>query len=292
MASTAGKEVLQYLHDRGLNDESIAKFRIGYSPDTWTSLTDFLIKKYQAKDIFDAGLMSRKEAEPGGRQSGGQYDRFRSRIMFPIFDLNGSVVGFAGRIFEDVKRKPKNEQREEPAKYINTPQTPIYDKGKLLYGLNFAKLDIRRADRCVIVEGNLDVIMSHQAGVTHAVASSGTALTDNHLKIIKRYSDNLDLCFDADSAGSMATDRGVDLALARGFNVDIIAIEEKGIKDAADFVKAHGAKWVDFVKKSAKPFMDFYLDSCRKSFDLSTALGKKQFSQKIFPLIGSMANVV
>ena len=290
--SATGKTALKYLKDREMSDESIAKFRIGWAPDTWTALTDFLIKKYQAKDIFDSGLMAKKEAMPTGRQGGGQYDRFRSRIMFPVFDLNGAVVGFAGRIFENEKRKTKNEKQEEPAKYINTPQTPIYDKGRLLYGLNFAKMDIRKADKCLVVEGNVDVIMSHQAGVTHTVASSGTALTDGHLKIIKRYSDNLDLCFDADSAGTMATDRGVDLALAHGFNVGILAINEKGVKDAADYVAKHGAKWAEYAKKASKPFMEFYVAASRAAHDLATAIGKKLFAQKLFPLVASIANVV
>ena len=283
--SVAGKAALAYLKDRGMADESIVKFRIGFAPDTWTALTDFLIKKYQAKDIFDAGLMARKEG-------GGQYDRFRSRIMFPIFDINNAVVGFAGRIFENEKRKTKNEKQEEPAKYINTPQTPIYDKGRLLYGLNFAKLDIRHADKCLVVEGNVDVIMSHQAGVTHTVASSGTALTDGHLKIIKRYTDNLDLCFDADSAGTMATDRGVDLALVHGLNVGIVAIKERDIKDAADYVARHGAKWLEYAQAARKPFMEFYVAASRAAHDLATALGKKLFAQKLFPLVASMTNIV
>lgn len=273
--SPVGKQALAYLKDRGLIDASIGTFHLGFAPDTWSGLSNFLYSRgYTEKEIIDAGLAIKGER--------GVYDRFRSRIMFPIFDMNGQTVGFAGRIFGENKD-------ESQAKYVNTPQTAIYDKGRLLYGLNFARMDLRKQNRCLVVEGNMDVIMSHQAGVRHAVASSGTALTDGHLRIIKRYTDNLDLCFDADSAGSMATDRGVALALSRAFNVNILTIDEPGIKDAADYVKAHGEAWAAYADRS-KPFMDFYLSEARKQYDLATAVGKKLFSQKILPLVASMAS--
>lgn len=189
--SVAGKKALDYLRDRGLTDESIKNFRLGYAPESWNALGEFLERNYDSKDVFDAGLAVKKE-------NSGYYDRFRSRIMFPIFDLNGQVVGFSGRIFGEPAKDA------EAAKYVNTPQTAIYDKSRVLYGLDKAKLDIRRKNKCLVVEGNIDVIMSYQAGAANVVASSGTALTDGHLKIIKRYTDNLDLCFDADSAKAIS----------------------------------------------------------------------------------------
>jgi DNA primase len=137
----------------------------------------------------------------------------------------------------------------------------------------------------------MDVVMSHQGGVTHAVASSGTALTDGHLKIIKRYTDNIDLCFDADSAGEMATTRGVDLALARGFNVGIVTIDEPGIKDPADFVQKKGTAWTEHVQ-SSRPFLDVFFENAKKNFDISTALGKKLLAQKMLPFIAAIANGV
>jgi len=135
------------------------------------------------------------------------------------------------------------------------------------------------------------VIMSHQAGATNTVASSGTALTDNHLRIIKRYTDNLDLCFDADRAGTLATERGVDLALARGFNVGIVAIDEPGIKDPADYVKKYSVKWAEYAQKS-RPFLEFFFETTKKTLDITTALGKKLLAQKLLPFLAAMVNKV
>ncbi len=276
--SPTGKKVLVYLQERGLATESIKDFHLGYAPDSWGALYDFLARNYGNKEILDAGLIIKKDA-------GGYFDRFRSRIIFPIFDINGQVVGFTGRVFGELAKQ------ESVGKYVNSPQTAVYDKSRILYGLDRAKMNIRRADRCLVVEGNMDVIMSHQAGAKHVVASSGTALTDGHLKIIKRYTDNLDLCFDADNAGATATDRGVDLALAKGFNVGIITIRESELKDPADYVKKYGEKWSEYTQKS-KQFMDFYFETARNSFDLATALGKKMFSQKLMPFLASIPNKI
>lgn len=279
--SDIGKKALTYLRDRGLEDESTRDFRLGYAPDFGNPLREFLASlKYDNATLVASGLV-------GKNDRGELYDRFRARIMFPIFDLNNQIVGFSGRIFKEGLERPP---RESLAKYINTPQTLIYDKSRVLYGLNKAKSDLRKKDKCMVVEGNMDVVMSHQAGATNAVATSGTALTDGHLKIIKRFTENLDLCFDADSAGQIATDRGVDLALANGFNVGIIAINEKDLKDPADYVKRYGLKWVEYAQQSSMPFMEFYLKSATKLFDVSTAIGKKLASQKILPLIKTIAN--
>src|SRR3989344_1869094 len=161
--SITGKKALAYLKDRGLTDESIEKFKLGYAPESWDGLGNFLARNFDIKHIADAGLLVKKDA-------GGYYDRFRSRIVFPIFDMNNQIVGFTARIFGENKD-------ESVAKYVNTPQTAIYDKSRILYGMNFAKLDMRRKNKALVVEGNMDVIMSHQAGATHAAASSGTGLT-------------------------------------------------------------------------------------------------------------------
>lgn len=275
--SSIGKLVLDYLHKRGMTDDSVKAFRLGYAPDANNALKQFLDQSgYTKKDMVSAGLIGQSESDR-------YYDRFRNRIMFPVADLNSRVVGFSARIFEpSVKDK---EQLATLAKYVNTPQTSIYDKSRLLYGLNLAKLDLRRQDKCLVVEGNMDVIMSHQAGVGHTIASSGTALTEGQLRIIKRYTDNLDLCFDADNAGQMARDRGVELALAHGFNVGVVTIAEDGIKDAADYVQRYGAGWVEYAKSVSRPFMDFYMHNIGKVHDASSAQGKKFISAKLLPLI-------
>src|SRR3989344_11529 len=276
--SSTGRQAFAYLKDRGRTDESIKEVHLGYAPESWNALYDFLNRNYESVEALGAGMIIKKDG-------GGYYDRFRSRIMFPIFDINRQVVGFTGRVFCELAKQ------EGVGKYMNSPQTAIYDKSRVLYGLDQSKLEIRRSNHCLVVEGNMDVIMSHQAGVKHAVASSGTALTGGHLKIIKRYTDNLDLCFDADSAGSLATDRGVDLALAKGFNVGIITIRENDLKDPADYVKKYGAKWSEYTQKS-KPLMDFYFETTKSTFDLATALGKKLFSQKLMPFLASIGNRV
>ncbi|MEK7507041.1 MAG: DNA primase [Patescibacteria group bacterium] len=295
--SSAGQQALGYLRGRGVKDETVKKFRLGFAPESWDALNIFLRGRgYSEKEIIGAGMAVQKEARSYKLEAvSSSYDRFRSRLMFPIFDLNGQVAGFSGRILElaqSVERKAQSgETPETGAKYINTPQTTIYDKSRILYGLDKAKLAIRRENRCLVIEGNMDVILSHQAGVDHAVATSGTALTDGHLKIIKRYTDNLDLCFDTDSAGEMATGRGVDLALARGFNVGIVSIGEPGVKDPADYVAKHGAKWSEAAARS-RPFLEMFFESARQTFDVATALGKKLLAQKILPFVAALANPI
>ncbi|MBI2065479.1 MAG: DNA primase, partial [Candidatus Zambryskibacteria bacterium] len=190
--SNTGKLALEYLKNRGVLDTTIQEFRLGFAPNDWNALGTFLKNcGYSENEIVEAGLAVKRN------DGSGIYDRFRSRIIFPIFDLNGQVIGFTGRIF--------GSDDKETAKYINTPQTKIYDKGRILYGLNKAKMDIKQADQCILVEGNMDALMSYQAGVKNVVASSGTALTPSHLTLLHRYTTNLGFCFDTDQAGAIAT---------------------------------------------------------------------------------------
>lgn len=275
--SNAGLKAMAYLKGRGLKEETIEKYRLGFAPDSWQSLIDFLKScSFRDQEIFDAGLSVRRES------GSGYYDRFRSRIIFPVLDLNSQTVGFTGRIFD---------AKEEEAKYINTPQTLVYDKSKILYGLSQAKMSIRSEDRCLMMEGNMDVILSHQAGVLNAVASSGTALTDQHLKIIRRYTNNLDLCFDQDSAGRRATDRGISLALQHDFNLGVVFIDDPVCKDPADYVQKYGEKWRDKAKEGRSIF-DFYIESACRQFDPTSANGKKAIAQKVLPLIKKIISLV
>lgn len=281
-ASAIGKEAKAYLLSRGITQESIKKWRLGYSPDTWNGLTDFLISKnYRRDEIVKAGLAIEKE---GGR--GDSYDRFRGRIMFPVFGLNSEVLGFGGRVFKQGSDK-------EVAKYINTPQTLLYDKSGILYGLNQAKLAVRKQNQCVVTEGYTDVIMCHQAGFENTVAASGTALTEKHLTILKRYSDNLILAFDMDVAGDSATKRGIQLAQEQGFNLKIINSYGEGNKksDPAEIILKDVKIWQE-VLDGARSIMDYYFDSAFAKFDQKTPEGKKDIAKILLPVIKKLPNKI
>ncbi|MDP3696946.1 MAG: DNA primase [Candidatus Taylorbacteria bacterium] len=284
--SSAGKSVSSYLKDRGLTESSIKEFRLGFAPEGWHNLSQFLRDcGFKDKDIIDSGMTIRKEGGPD------MYDRFRSRIIFPIADINDQIVGFTGRVFAVPSEALAKEGREEPAKYINSPQTLIYDKSRLLYGLNKAKIEARKADRCLLVEGNMDVIMSYQAGVKNTAATSGTALTPSHLQLLQRYTSNLDLCFDTDQAGLTATRRGIGLALSQNFNIKIVRIDDPECKDPADYVKKFGNKWQDLAQ-TAKPVIDFYFDKLKSELDLASVDGKKAVIASLGPLIKRLASKV
>lgn len=278
--SAVGKEAQEYLLKRGITKESLKKWRVGYSPDLWNSLSDFLVGKgYARHEVVRAGLAIEKE---GNKTD--SYDRFRGRIMFPVFDLNGQVVGFGGRVFKQVG---------ETAKYINTPQTLLYDKSGVIYGLNNAKLAVRKQNQCVVTEGYTDVIMCHQAGFENTVAASGTALTSQHLTILKRYSENLVLAFDMDVAGDSATKRGINLAQEQGFNIKIVESYGSGQEksDPADIILKDSAIWRASIEK-AKSIMDYYLDSAFAHFDAKTPQGKKDIASVVLPAIKRLQNKI
>jgi len=232
-ASQAGQLVYQYLLGRGLTQESIKKWRLGYAPDSWRALIDFLLSRgYKREEVITAGLAIQSE------KSQTPYDRFRNRIMFPVFDLNSQAIGFGGRIFDKLASKTQG-QAEGGAKYVNISNTPLYDKGRVLYGLNFAKLAMRQKDSCILTEGYMDVILCHQAGSENTVAASGTALTSYQLQIIKRYTNNLLSAFDMDPAGGIATTRGINLAQKEDFNVKVIVMPQGQDPGARTMVKAY-----------------------------------------------------
>jgi len=291
-ASAAGKEAQKYLLGRGLSSESISKWRIGYSPDSWQGLHDFLASEgYNDNEIIAVGL--------AGSSSGGRtYDRFRGRIMFPIFDFNSQVVGFGGRIFEDKSKnvgevKPASTQgfgEVKEAKYLNTTNTLLYDKSRILYGLDHAKMAVRRQNSCVLVEGYTDVIMSSQAGVENVAASSGTALTPFQLKILKRFTDNIILGYDMDLAGDTANRRGIDLALAQGFNVSVARPPFEG-KDPADVIVLDPQEWRKAVENT-QTIMEFYFDRAFSIGDKATPRGRKRIVDYVLPVIKVIPNAV
>ncbi|MBU1292249.1 DNA primase [Patescibacteria group bacterium] len=271
-ASKAGKGICGYLNKRGLKTKTIKEWQIGYAPNQWRSLKDFLNKQgYSDGEILKAGLSVDKG-----------YDRFRDRIMFPISDLNGLIIGFTGRENPD-------HPIEQMGKYINTPNSLIYDKSRVLYGLDKAKLDIKQNQYCILVEGQTDVIMSHQAGFTNTVASSGTALTDQQLGIIKRYTENLTMAFDMDNAGEIATKRGIDLALQFGFNTKIISLPDN--QDPANYINKKASLWKEAISK-AYNVMEFYITTAFSKNNAETAEGKKEIGKITLPVIKKISNKV
>jgi len=271
--STQGKKAKEYLLERKFNEESIKKWRLGWAPNTFSSLSDFLLsRKFQKKDIVDAGL-----AFEG--KNGHLIDRFRSRIIFPVFDLNSQVVGFGGRIFGT----------EDVAKYINTPNTLLYDKSKIVYGLDKARLEARRKDFLILVEGYVDCILSHQNGFENTVAVSGTALSLDHLKLLQRYTNNLYFSFDMDLAGQEATKRGIFLAQQMGFEIKILSLPPE--KDPADVISQDPLKWKEIID-SAKSIIDYFFELFLSRFDKEKIEEKKEIVKNLAPFILNIPNEI
>lgn len=256
---TENKEAHDYLVERGLSEESIKNFRVGFVPEAWRLAYDHLSALgYSEAEMVKVGLVV-SNTKVGPKASRG-YDRFRSRLMFPISNPNGKVVGFSGRIFlsSSLATGPK---QNEVAKYINTPQTELYNKSKILYGYDKAKSALRQKDECIFVEGQMDLIMSHQAGATNTVAVSGTALTEDHLRLIKRLTDNIVLAYDYDLAGLKASLRAINLIRKEEINVKIAKLPSG--EDPAEVIKADPAKWPAVIAE-AKHYIDFMIDALQE----------------------------
>lgn len=261
--------VISYLKKRGVSGETARDFEIGFAPNGWRNLREHLKEKgFSDLEMTKAGLTVTSPTAQSGC-----YDRFRNRIMFPIFDSSGQAVGFSGRIFGEGSEYLGG-------KYINTPQTVLYDKSSILYGFNRAKNDIRKKDFCVVVEGQMDVVMSHQAGLSNTVAVSGTALTAKQLVLIKRLTENITMSFDKDQAGVKASERGINLALESGFTVKVAAAPSG--KDPADAVLENPALWISAVV-NAKNIIEFYLEV----FD-----ERKDIEESVLPYLTVLPNEI
>jgi DNA primase len=265
--SNAGKEALEYLKKRGLTEQTIKNWQLGYAPADFHYLENFLAKTFNKKDIEQAGLIIKSDRDNG------YFDRFHDRVMFPIANLHGQIVGFTGRLLHD---KPN------AGKYVNSPETPVYSKSQVIFGLFAAKNSIRKENRAIVMEGNMDVISAHQAGSLQAVATSGTAMTQDQLLILKRFTENLIFAFDSDSAGITAGKRALELALNLGFNVKVINLN--GAKDPDDLIKRGIGAWQKAVE-SAGNFLDFFFDLTLKQMDVSTVEGKRDITRELAPLI-------
>ncbi|HEX9608919.1 MAG TPA: DNA primase, partial [Candidatus Paceibacterota bacterium] len=268
----------EYLTARGISVETIKRWRLGYTKPEWRHLYTALAKLgYSRKECEEAGLI--KKSEKGSDY----YDRFRGRIMFPIKDSAGRVIAFSARILPDANNK---EFTEETAKYINSPDTPLYNKSYVLYGYDKAKLAIRKFDFSIVVEGQMDVIMSHQAGYGNTVAVSGTAMTETQLKLLDRLSHNIVLAFDADQAGVASSGRTAELALSMGMNVKVAALPP-GV-DPADLVKTGALEWKQIVRGS-KHIVDFYLDYLFETVRDARTL-RLEVGRRVLPYIALIPN--
>lgn len=287
--SPVGMKSLQYLRGRGLIDETIKQFRIGYIPKGWRHLADFLLKQgYTFEEMESAGLVIRKNQEENTRRGSDFspkeaqfYDRFRERIMFPILDVLGRVIGFSARVEPDAD--------ESQAKYINTPETIVYHKSSVLYGIAFAKNAMKKEDQAIFVEGQMDVIAMHQVGFVQTVAVSGTALTEEQLKIIKRYTTSIRLFFDMDKAGQTAARRSTELALKAGLRVMIVAIE--GGKDAAELAQ-HDPGALRGAIQGAIPALDYFLRRLTVRYNRHSPEGRRDIVADFATLLVSMPDMV
>ena len=276
MQMDVAKEARAYVKERGVEDATIEEWQIGFIPEQWDLLTRYLLKKgYGIDDLVASGMtIKRDNANP--ETGKGFYDRFRGRVMFPIKDVHGTVVGFTGRVLV--------EGEHTGGKYVNTPQTIVYDKSRVVFGLDKAKQEIRKKGYIVMVEGQMDVIACHQAGMKNVVATSGTALTEEQIKILKRYSENFYMAFDGDDAGKVAAKRGIDLALQQGMHIRVILIPEGKGKDPDECIKKNKEVWFESVEK-AKEVMGWYFEIHFSGKDLENPREKQNIVDILLPEI-------
>lgn len=257
----------EYLLSRGITENTIKDWHIGYAPDDWHFTEMSLKKDFNILDIEKAGLIKKGDK--------GYYDRFRGRIMFPLFDTTGRIVAFSGRAFA---------QPEDTAKYLNSPETPIFSKSSVLYGLHKAKGGIREKDYAILVEGQVDLLMSHQAGFSNTVATSGTALTEQHLNILKRFSNRIMVAYDADGAGWRASKRAWEMGLSLGMEIKIAEIPD-GF-DPADLILKDKNMWTDALKNS-QHIVDLSIEKVKIDIKDPRLLSKR-IREEVLPYVSNI----
>lgn len=298
--SPEGEFVREYLAHRGIEPTSIEAFQLGYALNEWEALKRWLVERgYEETKIFAAGLSVERVREDPGGKGGGYYDRFRGRLIFPIRDIRGEVIGFGARALDDSQPK-----------YLNSPETPVFSKGRVLYGIDLAKRAIREKDQVIIVEGYTDVISAHQRGFRNVVASMGTALTENQVRELKRLTKRFVLALDADKAGDAATRRGLEVAtevfrdsvvpvpLGRNLigyearlDADIrIATLPEG-RDPDNVLREKAGLWAELVE-GALPVVDYYFSLLSSRLDLSSAKGKSAAAKELLPIIEELGDEV
>ena len=272
LKTNQGKKIINYLKKRGINDTSVEKYKLGYAPPDWDALTNFLKKKgYSYEELIKARIINKSKIE-------GKYiDYFRDRIIFPIFNLAGRVIGFGGRVLDG-----------SLPKYINSPETLVYNKGSNLYSLNFAKEDIRKKDFLIIVEGYTDVLITQQNGFNNVAASLGTALTNKQIDLIKRFTDTVLIAYDADSAGNMATLRSLDLLVKAGLDVKVIDLPQG--YDPADFLIKKGETAFQNLIDRSLSLIDYKLKLLYSKYSIKTIEGKVKVVKGILPTLSVMGD--
>ncbi|MBR0261635.1 MAG: DNA primase [Selenomonadaceae bacterium] len=271
LIKTARGEVgRKYLTARGITAETIENFKIGYAPEEWENLLPKLTRQgFSPGQLETVGLIAKRKNSPG------YYDRFRNRIMIPIADIFGHVVGFGGRVL--------GSEDDTTPKYLNTPETVLFNKRNLLFGLDKSNRAISTAGAAVVVEGYMDAISLFSAGIKNVVATLGTAFTPEHVKLILRYARKIIFCYDSDEAGQRATIRALPIVQAAGAEVFVITIPDG--KDPDEFVRKHGKEEFDALIKNAEPLIDYRMNYVLARADLSMIRGKSQALQEIFPVI-------
>jgi DNA primase len=270
--SPAGEKAKSYVTERGFTPQTISDFQLGYSSNSWEGLKKYLMERgYTEKEMLNAGLI----IEPEGKKT---HDRFRNKLMFPIADGRGRIIGFGARVLDD-----------SLPKYINSPQTPVFDKSGSLYGINLATTAIRQQDQAVIVEGYMDVITAHQNGFNNVVASMGTAVTEKQVNTLKRLSKNITLALDADAAGEEAMLRGVGFENTLGAEVKVIILPEG--KDPDNVIKQDAKAWQKLVEE-ALPVVDYTFNMVASELDLTTAKGKSLAVDKLLPVIAEIKDPI
>jgi DNA primase len=273
LKGAAGERARGYLVRRGLGRETIETFLLGYAPEGWSGMKSHLGRSFPEDQAVMAGLLARKE------ETGRTYDRFRDRVIFPIVNLTDEFIGFGGRVLGE----------GEP-KYLNSPETAAFSKGENLYGLGLAREAIRREGHAVLVEGYMDVIALHQAGVTQAVGTLGTGFTAGHVRLLKRYTDRVMVNFDPDAAGRAATRRSLEVLLENGFEVRVVALPQG--KDPDLFVREHGLDGYRARLSGALPYIEYLAREVASRVDLGVPRGQVEALDAVLPFLARIDNPV
>ncbi len=274
-----GENARKYIRDRGVSEKVVKTFALGYSPNSWDGLHSFLKKKgYDDKILESAGLILKTQHSTAEHPR--YYDRFRGRLMFTLKDHRGNVVGFAGRLLDPAAKE---------AKYINTSETPVYSKSNVLYGLDITKQAIQKSNEAIIMEGEFDVISSFQAGISNVVAIKGSALTEGHVHLLRRFTERITFALDSDMAGDAASRRGIEIAERAGLDMKVVILPDG--KDPDDVARETPGQLKQAIKDAISIY-DYYFTSAFKRYDTQDPYGKKKISDELIPSIAKIDNPI